>query len=190
MVGVMTGSMAMGRRRILKLFGRAVVVTALVASAQFASAQVDPEAAAYAHKLGTWEVWENAKAGKVRRLLVELNVDFLETVIARERVAITEETDRRRSAAGGSEESIDAIDADAKTRDEATAAKLKKRLRTVKDAAFPDGQLAGARVVYDFSVLPIVMVEVPDLEALVAVLSVPTVRLVNINGSVHPAAAN
>lgn len=163
---------------------------ALVTSAQFASAQSDPEAAAYAHKLGSQEVWENAKAGKVQRLLVELNVGFLTTVIARERVAISDEADRRRSAAGGSKESIDAIDADAKIRDAAVVARLKKQLRAVKDAAFPDGQLAGARVVYDYSVLPTVMVEVPDLKALVAVLSVSTVSLVNINGPVYPAAAN
>jgi len=165
-------------------------VIALAASVPFASAQSDPEAAAYAHKLGSQAVWENAKAGKVQRLLVELNVGFLTTVIARERVAISDETDRRRSAAGGSKESIDAIDADAKVRDEAAVAKLKKQLRAVKDAAFPDGQLAGARVVYDFSVLPIVLVEVPGLEALMAILSVPTVRLVNIDGVVKPAAAN
>ncbi|WP_374565932.1 hypothetical protein [Ideonella sp.] len=161
---------------------------ALVTSAQFASAQSDPEAAAYAHKLGSQEVWENAKAGKVQRLLVELNVGFLDTVIARERVAISDETDRRRAAAGGAKELIDAIDAEAKTRDAAVVAKLKSRLRAAKDGAFPDGQLAGARVVYDFSVLPVVMVEVPDLESLRAVLNVSTVRLVNINGQVKPAA--
>lgn len=163
---------------------------ALVASASFARAQSDPEAAAYAHKLGSQEVWENAKAGKVQRLLVELNVGFLDTVIARERDTITDEADRRRAAAGGAKDLIDAIDAEAKARDDVVVAKLKNRLRAAKDAAFPGGQLAGARVVYDFSVLPVVMVEVPDLGALVAVLNVPTVRLVNINGDVKPAVAN
>lgn len=171
----------------MKLLKRLFLLAAVSLTA-FAYAQPSSDEAAYSHKLGSPDIWANALAGKAQNLLIELDVGQLESTIARERNAIADEARKKKSAANLSKSSVDSIEAEARQRDKEVHTKLVNKLREYKNAVFPEGKLAGARVIRDFPSSPIVLVEVPNLEALRAVLSMPTVRLVNLDAEIKPAA--
>ena len=59
----------------------------------------------------------------------------------------------------------------------------------MKRSIFPEGKLGQSKVVEDFSHLPVVLVEVPNLESLTQLVSHPQVKLVHEIPHVRPAGA-
>jgi len=62
---------------------------------------------------------------------------------------------------------------------------MAREFSQIKSSLFPGGKLGKNRVVQDFSHLPTVLVEVPDLESLVLLLKQPQVQSVHENQSVR-----
>jgi len=66
---------------------------------------------------------------------------------------------------------------------------LAREFSQMKKSLFPDGKLGRNRIVKDFSHLPTVLVEVPDLESLVLLVKQPQVKSVHENQSFRPPGA-
>jgi hypothetical protein len=62
---------------------------------------------------------------------------------------------------------------------------MAREFSQIKSSLFPGGKLGKNRIVQDFSHLPTVLVEIPDLESLVLLIKQPQVQSVHENQSVR-----
>jgi hypothetical protein len=107
-----------------------------------------------------------AKAGVSQQLLVNLNaVHVLSRLQERSRPA----------------------DSSLSTKEEVDS--MAREFAQIKSSLFPGGRLGKNRIVQDFSHLPTVLVEVPDLESLVLLVKQPQVQSVHENQSFRPPGA-
>jgi subtilisin family serine protease len=123
------------------------------------------------------EVLANARAGKSQRLIVELDISELVS---------------RQEARRQTESSKNALDISSRGLSEAqkhvVLEEWQVEISRLKKQVFPDGIRASAKVQESYSHIPWVIVEVPNLDSLLAILSQPgikmihAIRSVNING--------